>query len=150
MDYYRKLKTILTKEEFEKKISQYIAVFRKRENSYWGLAFNHSIGKIFMEEQRWSDLMKEIEKAPTLNLLDQFSNQLSTLFKDKYRDLYIQKVKEKMEQSAGRSIYKECCQYLKKIIHLNGVEEAKTIAENWKIKYPRRPAMLDELKKHGF
>jgi DNA anti-recombination protein RmuC len=50
-----------------------------------------------------------------------------------------------------RKRYKELMKYLKKISkYPDGQKKAQHIAEEWKLVYKRRPAMMDELQKMGF
>lgn len=146
MSYFRQLRSQISDKEFKEKVEQFLKYFRSKERpSYWGIGFNTIIANIFIEEKRWEDLMKEIMKQPSLKLLDQFEEYLSSKFKETYRNIYEEKVREMMENNTGRSVYEMASEYLLKIIALGGKDQAKKMVEDWKTKYPRRKAMLEEL-----
>jgi uncharacterized Zn finger protein len=150
MDYYRQLKKLLPKADFEKKIAQFIQHFRDRERGFWGTAFNRKVAGILVEENRMDDLMAEIRKAPSLHLLDRYSARLSESYKAEYIALYEKCVRHEMEQSSSRDGYQKCAVYVNKILQLGGLEQARQIVLDWRAQYPRRPAMLDELKRFKF
>ena len=57
-------------------------------------------------------------------------------------------VRQHMDTNTGRGIYQECCQYIDKIVRLSGVDNAKMIVQDWREKYPRRRAMIEELARY--
>jgi len=119
MEYYRKLKEIIPKDEFKDKIETYIQHFRKREDACWGPTFNQYVATIFEEENRLEDLMTEIKKAVSLHRLDRYFELLGKHFKADFLTLY-----EKM------------------------VRQPKMIVKDWRKKYPRRRAMIEELARY--
>jgi hypothetical protein len=150
MNYYRQLKQLLPQADFDKKVEQYIRYFRGREARFAGVLFNGKVAEILVEENRMDDLMAEIRKAPSLYLLDQYSTKLSDKFKPEYIALYERCVRREMEQSSSRDGYQKCAVYVNKILQLGGLEQARQIVLDWRAQYPRRPAMLDELRKFKF
>lgn len=131
-------------------MEQYIRHFREREVRFAGILFNGKVAEILGEENRMDDLMAEIQKAPTLYILDQYSARLSDKFKAIYIALYDQSVWREMELSTGRDGYQKCTVYVNKILQLGGQEQAQQIVQDWRVQYPRRPAMLDELRRFKF
>jgi len=148
MEYYRKLKEVIPKEDFDNKIEIYIKHFRKREDARWGPAFNQYVATILEEENRVDDLMNEIKKAPSLHRLDLYFDLLGTHFKSDFLVLYEKLVRQYMDNNTGRGIYIECCKYIDKIVRLGGLEDAKMIVADWRKKHPRRRAMIEELSRY--
>jgi len=148
MEYYRKLKEIIPKEEFKDKIETYIQHFRKREDERWGPTFNQYVATILEEENRLEDLMDEIKKAYSLQRLDRYFKLLGNRFKPDFLALYEKLVRQYMDTNTGRGKYIECCQYIDKIVRLGGLEDAKMIVADWRKQYPRRRAMIEELAKY--
>ncbi len=148
MEYYRKLKEIIPKDEFKDKVETYIQYFRKREDERWGPTFNQYVATILEEENRLEDLMNEIKKAASLRRLDHYFDLLGKHYKGEFLALYEKLVRQHMDTNTGRGIYIECCQYIDKIVRLGGLEDAKMIVEDWRKKYPRRRAMMEELARY--
>lgn len=72
-------------------------------------------------------------------------------FPEQVRDLYISYLHREAETASDRNRYRELMKYLKKISEYpGGREKAVGIAENWRAKYYRRRAMMDEMRKAGF
>lgn len=72
-------------------------------------------------------------------------------FPERVRDAYVQYVRKQAELVSDRKRYKELVQYLKKIRkYPEGDAVASEIAGEWKEKYRRRPAMMDELRRAKF
>jgi Zn-dependent oligopeptidase len=55
-----------------------------------------------------------------------------------------------MERSSGRGGYQTCAGYVNKILQLGGLAQARQIVQDWRAQYPRRPAMLEELRGFRF
>jgi len=92
--------------------------------------------------------MDEIKKATSLQRLDRYFDLLGKHFKANFSALYEKMVRQYMDTNTGRGSYKECCQYIDKIVQLGGIENAKMIVEDWRKKYPRRRAMIEELARY--
>ncbi|MEM1123484.1 MAG: hypothetical protein AAGJ18_23805 [Bacteroidota bacterium] len=103
---------------------------------------------ILEEENRLEDLMAEIKKSPSLRLLDRYFDLLGRHFKTDFLVFYEKMVRVYIDAHTGRSIYKECCQNIDKIIQLGGLAKAKIIVRDWRKKYPRRRAMIEELARY--
>ncbi len=148
MNYYQELKSQLSKAEWKEKVEQFLKKYRAKERpTYWGPRFNHMVGIILEAEERWDDLMVEIEKNPSLDLLEKYRKYLGKRFSEKYLELYDGHVRSFMENNTGRSIYQNACEYLKVMQNLGGKNRVDKIISDWRATYPRRPAMLEELEK---
>ena len=79
--------------------------------------------------------------------IDQYESILNKKYQKEMLHLYEKANRAYMESNAGRTAYQTCCKYLKKMVKLGGKQQAKILAEEWKNKYPRRPALQQELSK---
>ena len=83
--------------------------------------------------------------------LDRYEKVLKERFPEQVRDLYISYLPREAETASDRNRYRELMKNLKKISEYpGGREKAVGIAENWRTKYYRRRAMMDEMRKAGF
>lgn len=142
--YFRKLKRLIPGEVFEEKVEQYIRYF-KENNQYGG--FNYRLAAIYQEEKRLADLMEMIAAHPNLGLLDDYRKLLSSDYRELYIKLYDKGVRHKMEHSSDRQKYRECCYYLEVLLELGAQDNVRQIITDWEETYPRRRAMLEEIKR---
>lgn len=106
----------------------------------------------FLEsEELYDRLLKAIVESGFIYTLDQYEKVLKEKFPESVRDTYVNYVRKHAERVCNRKEYKGLMTYMKKITkYPNGREIASQIAEEWKLTYCRRPAMMDELRKAGF
>lgn len=111
-----------------------------------------SIKYAFLEdEELFAQLLEEIVNSGSVYSLDQYEKVLKKKYPEKVRDAYINYVRKCAQGVTDRKRYKELMKYLKKISkYPDGKKKAQHIAEEWKLVYKRRPAMMDELHKMGF
>ena len=103
------------------------------------------------KEGLYERLLEEIVKEKDIFNLNQYEKILKKEFPERVRDIYVQYVRKQAELASDRKRYKELVQYLKKIRkYPEGDVVASEIAGEWKEKYRRRPAMMDELRKAKF
>ena len=76
---------------------------------------------------------------------------LKPYFEEEIRDVFFAYLRARIEHSTGRGAYEELIKRLKKMkSYIDGETMARELAEEWKLVYKRRSALLDELKKAGF
>lgn len=96
-------------------------------------------------------LLQEVGAANSFYLLDRFEKTLKKKFPEEIRDLYAQKIEREASAASNRKEYYSLIQYLKKLRKYPGGHGLATqIAAKWRKEFPRRSAMMDELKKAGF
>lgn len=106
---------------------------------------------LLVKEGLYERLMDEISERGYISEINQYEPVLKEKFPEKIRDMYIQYVKDQENHAFDRKSYRELAQYLKKIKEYPGGDvEAGKIAGDWRVRYRRRPAMMDELGKAGF
>ena len=139
--YILKLKDLCTEAEWERERERLLA-----SKSTWGVHY-----KLLENEKMYEQLLKEIKEHPGIYLMDQYEGVLKKYFPEEVRDIYADYVERWAERTSDRKSYQGQVMYLKKIAKYPGGRElAGKIAAGWKLKYRRRPAMMDELRKAGF
>ena len=95
-------------------------------------------------------MLTQIEEDGSIWTLDQYETQLKGKFPEQVRDMYIKYVKDSVDKASDRSTYSSLARYLKKIrSYPDGEEIAEQIAAEWRRKYNRRRALIEELRKAG-
>jgi len=141
LTYILKLKDLCTEAEWEQERERLLA-----SKSTWGVHY-----KLLENEKMYERLLKEIQEQPVIYLMDQYESVLKKHFPEEVRDIYADYVERWAERTSDRKAYQGQVMYLKKIAKYPGGRElAGKIAAGWKLKYRRRPAMMDELMKAGF
>ncbi len=106
---------------------------------------------LMAEEKLYDRLLAEMQQATTIYTLDRYEKVLKTHDPVQLRDLYVYCIKQAMGRATNRKNYYSVVQYLKKIKHYpDGPVITKAMANDWRAIYPRRSAMMDELRKAGF
>lgn len=84
-----------------------------------------------------------------LPALDRWEAALLPLYPRELRDAYTSLIDKMMRSSFDRQAYAHTIAHLKRLCKYPGRPDAE-LAERWKNEYPRRTAMLNELKKAGY
>ncbi|BBB93377.1 MAG TPA: hypothetical protein PKA28_17945 [Methylomusa anaerophila] len=74
-----------------------------------------------------------------------YGKQLSTDFPAETYDLCLNEIRKQAAEADNRIKYKQVCGNIKKLFDYGGNNEVSRIIEELKAKYPRRPAMIEEL-----
>lgn len=107
--------------------------------------------RLMEQEGLYQRLLESVLRSKNLQAMEQFFNTLSREYPDETRKFYVSCLRSGMEHSFDRTAYAECVRGLKKLEQVrDGKEVAAKLAAEWRTAYPRRRAMLDELKKGGF
>ena len=108
-------------------------------------------GKLMEQEGLYRRLLDDVLQSGSLLTLDKFFKTLAREYPDETRKFYVACLRSGMEQASNRNEYAERVKRLKKLEQIDGGKEAAAaLADEWRKAYPRRRAMLDELKKRGF
>lgn len=142
LKYFLALKEAIGQdEEWENTVNQIIS---SNKNLYF-------VCQILNEEKRYKELMKKIEESNSIYLLDEYGKNLKKVLPDSVIEMYRKYILEEVQRVSDRTGYRHLMEYLKKISNIsNGKEVALQIADQWKVEYRRRSAMMDELRKVGF
>ena len=98
--------------------------------------------------QRLYDLLSQTARMEEVYRYESVLRQWS---QEKTRDLYLRCLDRAMSLAGGRSAYRKCINYLKKLYtYPEGETVVSQETKMWRETYPRRRAMLDELERAGY
>ena len=107
--------------------------------------------ELMESEGLWERLMEAVTAAERLSTLDRYEATLKKRYPDELLEAYARILMKEAAAVSVRKQYQELVRYLKKIKHYpGGTERAAQLAEDWRTRYKRRRAMMEELKKAGF
>lgn len=148
MKYYRIYKKTIPKKEWEKYRDQIINKHLKEQsNPYFVSHFNDKLADIYQEEKMIDALFKEVKRAKSISIIEEYQNLLKQHYSDDLIQLYAESI-DKMAINTGRSVYVEIVYYLKKLSKLNnGQDAAIMLSRELLERYKNRPAMKEEFGK---
>jgi len=101
-----------------------------------------------LSEGMLEQMMSELEKSSYAYELAQYEKVLRKAYPERVKDLLIKNLDQQMRQASTRSDYARTVQSLKRLYgYPEGRKRAAELAASWRRDFPRRSAMLDELKK---
>lgn len=104
--------------------------------------------KILAEEKMYTQLIEELGQEKHLEILDQYEKFLSRKFPKEMVGLYADCLVTIVSEITGREKYRELAAHLKKMKkYPDGLEVAEQIIEDWKKRYKKRTALIEELDK---
>lgn len=141
LDFVKQLKSISSEEEWGEYREKILSARTCQGIKYQLLEW----------EGMYEELLKKVTGSGYVFLMDQYEKLLKKKYPDQMRKAYEDYVNKVVVAVSDRKQYKNLIQYLKKISkYPEGKSVAAKIAEQWRVEYYRRPAMMDELKKAGF
>lgn len=103
------------------------------------------------QEGLFDRLMEYIEERMDLRVLEQYEEVLLGQFPQRCTAVYEHRLALAMRNASDRKAYRTAVHMLSKLKNYpDGEAKARKIAQGWKMTYPRRKSMLDELAKAGF
>ncbi len=157
IDYYRQWKDTYSKQELEVELQKFFdEVYKEAETKskdkkqlwFEPASFIASrLNPVFIEEKMWDKLLEITKKHLSLRSLDEVYVHLGKQYPTEILDLYMPLLRKFSENLDGRSNYQKLTDYLKKLKKdIAGSEQViKDFVAELKIKYARKPAMLEEL-----
>ncbi len=100
---------------------------------------------VLIDEGEKELLLKSITEKPAD--LFYYGDILVKDYPDEIFKLCADDIREKCSQATDRRLYKKVCKDLLQLIKWKGSSMARELVEEFKEKYPRRPALMDELQK---
>ena len=137
--YYAILKQLLTEKGVWE--SEYPSLLDGLENS---LPY-HKYMEILSKENEVPRLFEEVRKYPS-SVFD-YGKQLAVRFSSQTYTICLDVIQKQANEADNRIKYKKACALIKKMFDFGGVDETESIITEVKAKFPRRPAMLEELDK---
>lgn len=101
-----------------------------------------------LSEGLLDQMMAELEESGSAYELRQYEIELREVHPERVRDLLLKQVDQQMRQASTRDAYAAAARALKHLYgYPEGQERASALAAAWRADFPRRSAMLDELRK---
>ena len=89
--------------------------------------------------------MDFVRKQSRIGLLQEYERQLLPYYRNEIIECYVHYIYRLMEYSRGRDIYREICNYLRRISNYGAKDLATETATDLRTKYRRCRALVDEL-----
>ena len=135
-EYYDELKSQYSEEEW----------IQKREEVFSAFA-GYGQARLLCEEKLYDRLWEHLKEENLFTVLG-YEDVLLPKHSAEILRKYSAYLNQAATQASGRKAYQEWVRLLKRMEKIDGGKElAKQIAENWRIKYKNRSAMMDELRK---
>lgn len=107
--------------------------------------------ELMESEGLWERLMKAVVAAGRLSVLDCYETALKNRYSDEMLEAYAYILMKEAAAASNRKRYQELTHYLKKLrSYAGGTERAARLAKDWRTRYSRRRAMMEELRNAGF
>ena len=106
--------------------------------------------ELMESEGLWERLMEAAVKSENLFILDRYEAALKKRYPSELLDAYACVLTKEAAAVSNRKRYQELVHYLKKLRgYPDGAERAARLAEDWRTRYIRRRAMMEELRNAG-
>ena len=105
--------------------------------------------ELLEQEGLYERLMEQVAALESLSTLNRWEKVLRPRFPERVRDAYIQCLETQMRRASDRKQYAAVISYLKKLRTYPDGRDTE-LAKRWRMAYPRRRSMLDELGKAGY
>lgn len=103
---------------------------------------------LYAQEDRWDDLLKMVQLEPSAGMvLSVYQASLESRYPQEMARIYESFVDTMLVRARDRGDYRQIVGVLKQIRLLGQPERADVLAQEIRLKYANRPALLDELKK---
>lgn len=159
-------------EEYIKELQFYLENYSQRDLSYFhklknevvkpqdweGIVENiihrskdvHFTCSVLNEEKCYPELMNKIKENNSVYLMDAYEKILKNVLPEEVIAFYRKYVLEEVQRVSDRNGYRRLMAYVKKIKKCpKGKDVASAIAQQWRVEYRCRPAMMDELNRIG-
>lgn len=158
--YYNQWKNTYSREEWTQTIEDVILGITNKINEtvkkgmfYSNNSLNvnllYGLGPIYIQENYWDRLLLLVQKQENLTTILTYYPHLIKIYPNELLDILIPVLEKEGDKCDGRSQYKDLVNKMKSVIkdYPKEKERILEVARKLKIKYPRRPAMLEELNK---
>ncbi len=157
-EYYDQWKATYTQEEWIVTIENYIdetlkKILGKNERGrgkFWFTVNSpvlSAIAPVYIEEGYWDRLLDLVKKETELDVIMKYHAYLFTQYPEELLAMYLPAIELAGDTASARNQYKDLVMKMEKVIKDMPQFKADIIAvaQKLKSKYPRRPAMVDEL-----
>ncbi|MCF2445734.1 hypothetical protein L0657_17365 [Dyadobacter sp. CY345] len=120
-------------------------------HSWWSPSYHllKMLAPLYVEEKKWESLYRVVESYPRLDLLFEYLPHLSPRFESELADLFVPALIIEGDKANSRREYANLAYQMLEIIEQMPGSRSKIIeaVQLLRSKYPKRSAMIDELKK---
>lgn len=142
-EYYKKLKDVCSREEWDSRKDKIIKEFEKDRYRL----DEDDLRQIYIEEEYYDKLYKSVMKNPTFYEIVEYEEFLKKDYENELLEFY-KKIVNKKAQYTGRGNYQEIREILEHMKTLkDGKQLVEKMVEEYKKKYSNRRVMLEELNK---
>jgi SWIM zinc finger len=159
--YYQQWKQTFSATEWKDVLEQHIAEtfaavtneYERNKKKMWNPPGNppvlREIAPIYIREKFWDRLLVLVQKEADMDIILEYHKHLFKEYPRELIEIYLPAFERKADRCNSRSEYKELAGIMKMVIKDIPVAKSKIIALAKKLmqKYPRRPAMIEELDK---
>ncbi|NOX37711.1 MAG: hypothetical protein GXO78_09260 [Calditrichaeota bacterium] len=142
-DYFRILKQTVEKEAW----ADFLESLIERIQSSAGWRAKELLQKIYIAEQIWDRLFLLVKENASLEFIEMNEHYLKEDYSRELVQLYSQCLISFLEKNTGRSHYRTACRFLRKMKKLGGSKQVEELVAYFKTTYPRRRALMEELKR---
>ena len=139
-EYYHMLRDLMDQEERQNLLQELI---ENSGNLYW-------ICGILYEEKEYDLLMTLIEKYGKMDIAAGYKEALGAYDPERVIAFYAKYLQKEALCTGRRSHYEKLMNFLEGMLDIRGGrEEAERIAQDWRVRYAKRPAMMEMLNSTG-
>ena len=140
LNYLLELKNLVPAEDWAGYRAEYLA----RKYEYIRLP-------LLEHEELWEELMSAAEQAPSTQTMLAYEKSLYAKFPNRFCEVWAQKLQDRANISSNRKDYRHLMDDLVRLARYpEGRPIALKLAAEWRTRYSRRSAMMDELSQRGF
>jgi len=140
-DYYQLLKQEIEPNRWKDFLEDII----KEITPKGGWKYNGLVREIYINEKWWDRLFLLLKENTSLENIESNEKYLSKDYSQELIQLYSEKLIKYVDRFMGRNHYQTACRYLRRMKKLGGNEKVNELIEYFKVTYPKRKALLDEL-----
>jgi hypothetical protein len=145
MDYYRIMKGQYDPEKWPDQVDKILAGIKEQGQVFTG--YHLRVGKVLIEEKRWSELWQLLMEYPKLEIIQHYDPYLAPHYAHQLIDLYAKELPIYVDKNLGREYYQTACQILQRMRQLGGADQVNRLVAEFRQLYKRRSALLQELAK---
>ena len=106
---------------------------------------------MYYREEDWEGLMGYIsdeskKRGVNLSVLDHYSTPLAAMYPEEFVRLYQEGLRQELRHFSDRKDYQRICQHLRRLKKFGFSQEVSEMVESLSKEYPKRPALIEELR----
>ncbi|GEO07055.1 hypothetical protein AAE02nite_47190 [Adhaeribacter aerolatus] len=160
LEYYKLWKETFTSAEWPNEIEKYIREIEAKINHEWKInkgkywqpahpPLLYQLGPVFIQEGYWDRLLALVQQENNLETTFSYHNYLAPRYPAELLEIYLPALEQYGNKASDRRDYADLAARMKQVMKdiPAGKEKIIKLTQYLKEKYPRRPAMQEELNK---